>query len=119
MEPGRMPGFCAVAPNRFIVSLNLEQIHMAKKTGNGKVTTSTRKGTTTASSAPTNTRAVRSSRTRAAARDRQDPTLEPTVLTHDQISQRAYQLWQQTGNPDEAYNWTEAERQLRSEFGAA
>jgi len=91
---------------------------MAKKTGNGKLTTvSPRKGTTRA--AGTNIRAARTTRTRSAARDRQDPTLEPTVLTHEQISQRAYQLWQQTGNPDEAYNWAEAERQLKSEFGVA
>jgi hypothetical protein len=45
--------------------------------------------------------------------------LQPTVLTHDQIARRAYLLWQQTGNPDELHNWSEAERQLRRELGVA
>ena len=45
--------------------------------------------------------------------------LRPTVLSHDQISQRAYQLWQRTGNTDEVSNWKEAERQLKVEQGVA
>jgi hypothetical protein len=45
--------------------------------------------------------------------------LEPTVLAHDEIARRAYQLWQRTGNPDQLHNWSEAERQLRREFGVA
>src|ERR1041385_2710084 len=43
-------------------------------------------------------------------------SLDPVVFSHDQIAHRAYQLWQQTGNPDELSNWAEAERQLKAEL---
>jgi hypothetical protein len=91
---------------------------MAKKstTGNSGKTAGPRKATTRAAGARPPRTARRGN---GAARNLAHPTLEPTVLTHEQIARRAYQLWQQTGNPDESHNWAEAERQLRSESGVA
>jgi hypothetical protein len=39
-------------------------------------------------------------------------------IEHDQIRERAYQLWEQAGKPDgkHQYFWNEAERQLREEL---
>ena len=87
---------------------------MARKNSSGTNgrTASTRKGTTrTATARPPRT----TRRGNGSARSRQTTALEPFVLSHDQIAARAYQLWQQTGNPDERHNWQEAERQLRAE----
>lgn len=39
------------------------------------------------------------------------------ALSHETLAQRAYKIWQLTGNPSESANWAEAERQLRAEFG--
>jgi len=98
---------------------------MARKTnndrsGNGRTATArpapTTRKATTATQAPS-IRAPRKAAGNGAARDRQDPRLEPFVLSHELIAQRAYQLWQQTGNPDEQSNWELAERQLKQELG--
>ncbi len=41
-------------------------------------------------------------------------------LTHDQIAERAKQIWEQRGRPDgeDERNWREAERQLKREMGS-
>jgi len=43
------------------------------------------------------------------------------TLTHDQIADRARQIWEQRGRPDgeDERNWREAERQLKKEMGIA
>ncbi len=38
-------------------------------------------------------------------------------LTHDLIAGRAYFIWQNGGGDNPVRNWTEAERQLKTELG--
>jgi len=40
-------------------------------------------------------------------------------ITHEQIAERARQIWEQHGRPqgEDERNWREAERQLKREFG--
>jgi hypothetical protein len=44
----------------------------------------------------------------------------PSALTHDQIAQRAHDIWLQRGRPDgeDKQNWYEAEAQLKHETGS-
>jgi hypothetical protein len=43
-------------------------------------------------------------------------TIEPSAVSYEQIAVRAYQIWQENGEPGgtEMENWLEAERQLKA-----
>lgn len=50
------------------------------------------------------------------------PIAKPVIcITHDQIAQRAYEVWLAKGQPQgqDYQNWTQAERKLKAELGLA
>lgn len=58
------------------------------------------------------------SKTRRTAAKPANGQASKPALTYQLIAQRAYSIWQVTGNPNEVENWKEAERQLRLELRA-
>lgn len=45
----------------------------------------------------------------------------PDIITHDEIRQRAHQLWDRAGRPEgqDTLHWLQAEREVRAERDAA
>jgi len=87
-----------------------------KTTGGGKTSQSEKKSSRAQKSVGVNAgqevQAVKSQESR--------PEVAPArVLTHDQIADRAKEVWQQRGCPhgQDEYIWHEAERQLMQEVG--
>jgi len=62
------------------------------------------------------------SQTQSMQGEEQGGTATATLsITHEQIAERARQIWEQHGRPqgEDEQNWREAERQLKKEMGMA
>ena len=90
-----------------------------KTTTRKKATASARKNGTTkraAKATATSTRKTTATRSRTKATTKKSAKPEVVItMSHDQIAERAYQIWVEKGRPvgTDSDNWAEAESQLR------
>lgn len=89
-----------------------------KATASSRKTTTKRaaKATATAEAPKTSTKKKSTSRSRKKTTTKKSAKPEIVItMTHDQIAERAYQIWVEKGRPTgtDSENWAEAEAQLR------